>query len=85
MPEHDSQIRVGMCVDKSPFYAGNVSLFMSAHTGLISPRLYVIFDKILTALSSIPKGTKPPNWNHLQIHSFECSATSNFLKTSQWS
>ena len=74
-----------MHVGKSPFHAGNVSLIMNTSTGLISPQFHVVFDDNFTTLSSIRKGTEPPNWNHLRRHSFEYSATSDFLKTSQWS
>ena len=70
---------------KSPSDDGNVSLIMNASTGLISPQFHVMFDENFITLSSIRKGTESPNWNYLRGHSFEFSATSDFLKTIQWS
>ncbi len=84
VPKWEPRDRLGIYVGHSPHHAGNVALVLNPLTGLISPQFHIVFDDNFMTIPHLQKGTVPPNWVTIVLHSLEKTMTDFYNLTKTW-
>ena len=69
---------------KSPLHAGSASLLLNTRTVHVSPQYHVVFDRILSTVEHMRKGTVPGNCKNLVEEHSELSTQENFTLAKEW-
>ena len=84
VPKWEPRAQLGLYVGCYPHHAGNVALVLNPKTGLISPQFHVVFDDNFTTVPHLRRGTVPPNWADLVLHSSEKTTSEFYDLTKTW-